>query len=201
LYFGTLYDPKFGAGIWDGLAWGPRYLLVILPFLTVAFGTLLQNLKQPESRRQPLLKFSIIVLSVVGFYVNLLGVLVWEMYGFGYGWTRDQLGKDSMWINMTWNPDYSQIGLHMKVLASNYLAVLSTVLAHHQIPWNNWLYRGLWPCSYDLYIYCKFGVTPVLILSGIIIVLSILILAEISDKYNTRYLVLRLNNYLRAKRT
>jgi hypothetical protein len=35
---------------------------------------------------------------------------------------------------------------------------------------------GLAPCQFDLYILCKFGIVPIVILSGIAILLSTLIL-------------------------
>jgi hypothetical protein len=79
----------------------------------------------------------------------------------------------------------------MKVLTSDFVS---------KIP-NEFIGSGLVPCSYDLYIFCKFGIVPILLASGIITVLSILIMIETSDKYNTIYLVVKLKNYLRAKRT
>jgi hypothetical protein len=39
--------------------------------------------------------------------------------------------------------------------------------------------NGLAPCSYDLYIFCKFGIMPVLLLCGVIAILALLILMKI----------------------
>ena len=45
LYFGTLDDTE--SRFWSGaIAWGPRYLIPVLPFITLAFGTLVERFKQ-----------------------------------------------------------------------------------------------------------------------------------------------------------
>src|ERR687897_2737693 len=45
LYFGTLDDTE--SRFWSGaIAWGPRYLVPVLPFITLAFGTLLARFRQ-----------------------------------------------------------------------------------------------------------------------------------------------------------
>jgi hypothetical protein len=202
LYFGTLsFGPLSSEdpGTWNGEAWGPRYFIIMLPFLTLLSGTLLHRLQKLHSKRRLILKFSITLLCIAGFFVNLLGLLVWYQYAYGYGWTIERLSKYDQTFHqthinsmdlMTWNPHYSPIVLHMKVLTSDFVS---------KIP-NEFIGSGLVPCSYDLYIFCKFGIVPILLASGIITVLSILIMTETSDKYNTIYLVVKLKNYLRAKK-
>jgi hypothetical protein len=202
LFFGTIDDPSFKSGGWNGIAWGPRYLMVTLPFLIMAVGALVQNLNKLASRPKLLLKFSIVILCVVGFYINLLGVLVWYLYGYGYSWQREQLWKveaifkqnNNRGINsfdlMTWIPQYSPIILDMKVLMSDYL----TTVQQHQNQQYNWALNGLAPCAYDIFLFCKFGIIPILSLFAVIFVLAILILREIS-KFSPQLFVFRLRNH------
>src|SRR5918994_1904305 len=71
LYFGTLDDTE--SRFWSGaIAWGPRYLVPVLPFVTLAFGTLLARFKQSRL----LLKASLLILCISGFIINLSGTLV-----------------------------------------------------------------------------------------------------------------------------
>jgi hypothetical protein len=170
LYFGTLSyaEPVSWTG---GVGWGPRYLIVTLPFIAIVTGTLL-NMKKSYLRRRSVLKLSIIILSVAGFYVNLVGTLVWMFDGFIYGFDRHA------WS--IWNPYGSPIILHTKAMIENYVS--------HTQPgrWNNasfWssLEQRLAPCSYDIYIFCKFGIVPILLLSVVIGLLAKVIMTEIRN--------------------
>jgi hypothetical protein len=58
---------------WSGaIAWGPRYLIPVLPFMIIIIGNIFTHLKKRLS-----LKISIVVLCAAGFVINLAGVLVW----------------------------------------------------------------------------------------------------------------------------
>jgi hypothetical protein len=174
-YFGTMsYNSPSS---WTGNGWGPRYLVPILPFITIVSGTILVHAKNGL-----FFKVSIITLCAAGFYVNLLGSLVWYQYGYSYGWERDALWKYERHITnensydiMTWVPDYSPIVLNMKVLTSNYLSTLP----HSE----GYMVIGLAPCSYDDYLYCKFGIIPVLLLFVVLVILGALTISEI-NKFN-----------------
>ncbi|HXP50844.1 MAG TPA: hypothetical protein VN922_12860 [Bacteroidia bacterium] len=179
LYIGTTgYQEPFG---WSGQGWGPRYFISILPLITLVSGALLIRLKKLrfKNKFRFLLKVSIIILCVAGFYVNLVGKLVWYMYGYTYGWEREQLARFSEWpIIMTWNLHDSPIILHTKALISNFV---SSIQPENYInsSWH-WAGYGLAPCSYDDYFYCKFGIAPILFLSAAIVVLGIAIIKEIT---------------------
>ncbi len=209
LYWGTLHylEPQ----AWTGaIGWGPRYIIPILPFVTIALGALLTHLK-----KRVVLSVSIAILCVVSFCVSLLGILVWYQYGLGYGWEREQLWrfdanytklKVNSYDAMAWLPQYSPIILHTNVLRSDYLT--NGILAHFNSMSKahrayDWASNGLAPCSYDIYIYCKFGITPILLLSGIITLIAVFIMMEISDKFNdsTKSLVLYLKNRIKPKRS
>ncbi len=184
LYIGTLsyWEPYAWSG---GVAWGPRYLIPVLPFITVVSGALFLNLKKMRFPRRVLLKMSIIVLSVAGFFVNLLGTLIWFMYGLIYAWQTDQLWKSPDWsIIMAWNPHYSPIILHLKMLTENYVSSIHPEI-YNNTPWY-WTSYGLAPCSFDTYIFCKFGFVPMLLLSAVIAVLAIFIIMEIRTRSHTR---------------
>jgi hypothetical protein len=76
LYVGTIPGDPF----WGGGAWGPRYLIPVLPFITIISGALLTHLEMYHSKRRLLMKVSIIALCAAGFLVNLCGKIVWIFY-------------------------------------------------------------------------------------------------------------------------
>lgn len=159
---------------WSGaIAWGPRYLVPVLPFITIILGSMLSHL-----RKRAVLKASFIALCIAGFFINLLGVLVWFQYGIIYGWEKEQLAQydDNMEI-MTWQPYYSPIVLHMKSLLSDHVSTIHPE-EYVNTAWY-WTTYGLAPCPYDIYLFCKAGITPILLLSSAIIVLAVLILKQI----------------------
>jgi len=170
LYFGTLDDTE--SRFWSGaIAWGPRYLVPVLPFITLAFGTLLARFKQSRL----LLKASLLILCISGFIINLPGTLVWSEYGTIYAWDKEGLNRfpDSLEV-IAWNLNYSPIILHTKVLMDDYV---HKIYAEQYLN-TGWHYitYGLAPCSYDLYIFCKFGIIPVVALLAIEILLALKIM-------------------------
>jgi hypothetical protein len=172
LYFGT-----FGyTAQWEGQSWGPRYLMAALPFATIVFGTLLQRLNG-----RLFLKLAIILLCVAGFYVNLLGKLVWDYFGARYGWTVERLNNYDSSVKppvftsvdiMTWMPTHSIISLDMKVLTSNFVTneTLNTI--------EGWGTNTLINCPYDLYVYCKIGVGPIMLILTVSAVLATVIIMD-----------------------
>jgi hypothetical protein len=193
LFFGTDDWAGNGQGFlttsWAGnVGWGPRYLLPTLPFIAIAFGALLTRLKN-----RLFLKISTVVLCAISFFVSLLGTIVWYQYGLAYGWEREGLWQYdhitfrnnmtvSSWDIMTWFPQYSPIILHMKVLISDYLSKLPAELAYTHAPNTDYHYIGLAPCPYDMYIYCKAGIIPMLLLACIESAIVMNILMEIYEK-------------------
>jgi hypothetical protein len=178
---------------WSGaIAWGPRYLIPVLPFITLVLGSLFIHLKKLPSKRRLFLKIPIIILCVAGFYVNLVGTLVWYQYGIIYGWDKDLLFKynDNMEI-MTWNPYYSPIVLHTKALLSDFVSQIHPE-KYANTAWY-WTAYGLAPCSYDLYIFCKFGIVPLLLLCAAIATLAILIMMRI-NKFNPKFVIPSIKN-------
>jgi hypothetical protein len=173
LYFGTL-EINAQSRIWSGaIAWGPRYLIPALPLVVIMLGGLLKYPRNPKTKH--LMKISLILSCVAGSIVNLPGVLVWSEYGTIYAWEKERLGGSALEI-MTWDPEHSPINLHVKILSEKYV---SDIPLHHykDTAWDYALY-GLAPCPYDLYIFCKFGVVPLAILSSVSILLAALILND-----------------------
>jgi hypothetical protein len=164
---------------WTGYGgWGPRYLIPVLPFITIAFGTLLLHLRKLQ---QPgnilLLKVSIIILCIAGFYVNLVGKLIWYQYGYGYANEKKGLMVKYASLVETWIPYYSPIVLHTEALASNYPSNIK--LTPEFV--NSYKSYGNAPCSYDIYLLCKFGIIPILLLSAVIVFLLVLIVVQIFE--------------------
>jgi uncharacterized membrane protein YgcG len=194
LYFGTIDDTD--SRYWSGaIAWGPRYMIPVLPFIALALGTLLVHLKSATL----FLKISLITLCVAAFVINLSGILVWSEYGVIYGWTNQELYKVQDALNaMTWNPNYSPIILHVKILIDDYVSDIPV----EQYRYTGWHYTtyGLAPCSYDLYILCKFGIIPILLLSVINVFLTLKIVGiNIStiNQFSQAYI----KNFLRSRRS
>jgi hypothetical protein len=172
LYFGTL-EANDESRFWSGaIAWGPRYLIPTLPFIVIALGTLFRHSGFYKTKALSLIKGSLVALSAVGFVVNILGVLIWSEYGTIYAWDQERLGNNALEI-MTWNPNYSPIVLHLKILSGDYISKIPV----EDYRYSGWYYAayGLAPCQYDLYIFCKSGILPFLLFWGIAIVLAIFI--------------------------
>jgi hypothetical protein len=165
LYFGSLDDRE--SRFWSGaIAWGPRYLIPVLPFITLAFGTLLARFRRG---RLPL-RASVLLVCIVGFVVNMPGVLVWSEYGTIYASRIEGGSKEAI----ARNPNHSPIISHIRVLMDDYVHLIDPE-KWRDTGWHYITY-GLAPCSYDLYIYCKFGIIPVLALMIIDIFLALKIL-------------------------
>ena len=131
--------------------------------------------RRRNSRIKPLLtmKAFLFTVCVAGFIVNLPGTLVWSEYGTIYAWDKEKVGNSALEI-VTWNANYSPIILHLKILYEGYLSNIPV----EDYRYSAWYYAayGLAPCQYDMYIYCKFGIIPVLILAGIAIVIGVIVI-------------------------
>lgn len=178
LFFGTINIDE-GPRFWSGaFAWGPRYLIPILPLVVIMLGGLIKYpkklIKYPKKFNIKLLiNVSLIATCVVGFVVNLGGVLVWHEYGLIYAFEHEKLYSDVDGIT-TWDPKYSPIILHMKMIYEDYVSGIP-VQDYKNTGWGYATY-GLAPCQFDLYVLCKFGALPMIVLSGAAIFLTIIIL-------------------------
>jgi hypothetical protein len=114
---------------------------------------------------------------IVGFIVNIPGILVWSEYGTIYASDREGLSAVPGSLEViVWNPNHSPIISHFRTLMDDYV---------HQIDPEHWRYTGwhyitygLAPCSYDLYIFCEFGIIPILALLVIEIFLALKIMGN-----------------------
>jgi hypothetical protein len=169
IYFGTL-EANDESRFWSGaIAWGPRYLIPTLPFIVIALGTLFRHYGFYKTKTLSLMKGSLIALSAAGFVVNIPGILIWSEYGTIYAWDKEGLGNHALEI-MTWNPNYSPILLHLKILGGDYISKIPV----EDYRYSGWYYAayGLAPCQYDLYIFCKYGILSFLPLGGVAIILA-----------------------------
>jgi hypothetical protein len=169
IYFGTL-EANGESRFWSGaIAWGPRYLIPTLPLIVIALGTLFKLYGSYKTRVMSLMKGSLVVFSVAGFAVNLPGILVWSEYGTIYAWDKERLGNHALEI-MTWNPTYSPIVIHLKILGGDYISKIPV----EDYRYSGWYYAayGLAPCHYDLYILCKSGIIVLSLLGAAAIILA-----------------------------
>jgi hypothetical protein len=179
LYYGTLsyLEPISWSG---GLVWGPRYLIPVLPFITIALGILLTHLRNKEQKLYLFKVSTVASLFVLGFIINLLGTIVWIYYFHLYTWEKEQIWRQwrltRAWDPETWNPRYSPILIDMKILAESYVSDIK--IDRYNGTSYHFVTYGLVPCSYDLYIFCNFGVVPILILTAIAMSLVYLIIKD-----------------------
>lgn len=173
-FVGTLsYDEPVS---WSGaIAWGPRYMIAILPFVVLCLGITLHCLSRRNSYYLKILV--VIALCATGFAVNLIGKLTWVSYVALYMWQELLLpALGANYLNtVAWNPMYSLIVLHFKVLTdNNFLSQIEPRdyrgTEHHFVTY------GLAPCQFDIYLYCEFGILPIVILTGASALLAALVL-------------------------
>ena len=129
-----------------------------------------------ESRKKRLsLKLFACILCAAGFFINLMGKLIWMNYGLIYGWQVEKLAKylNNMDI-MTWNPYYSPIILHTKAFLSGFVSTLHPEVYVHSF-WA-WVGYGLAPCPVDVYLFCKFGIAPIILLGAVVAILAAIII-------------------------
>jgi hypothetical protein len=187
IYIGTL---SYGAepSSWSGgIAWGPRYLIPVMPFIMIVLGSIFMHL-----RKRRTLKAIVISLCLVGFYINLSGILIWFQYGLMYGWYVERLAASPNYMDtMAWSPSYSPIILHTKALLADYVSLINP--EQYIGTSAAWAAYGTAPCSYDLYLYCNFGPIPILVISLILVFLAAFILDRIGfsqvsySKYYRRF--------------
>jgi hypothetical protein len=142
---------------WWGDGWGPRYFVVLLPFITLMVGSLLVG-----KGKKAFLKFSLIGLSAAGFCITMLGVLFWSYYDHFLMIFNEKIAYGFVWNKMAWDPTHSPIVLHAKALYGNYAASIP-VDAYFHTSWH-FVNYGLAPCQIDNYIYCTYGVVMVALL-------------------------------------
>ncbi|QMU53919.1 MAG: hypothetical protein GKS07_02750 [Nitrosopumilus sp.] len=151
--------------------WGPnRYLLTLVPLVIISSGTLI------ERSHELFWKLSVIILSSIGFVINFLGNLVWIMYALSYGWGVEGLWKaERPGVHIAWDPFYAPYIQAIKVLITNYSTNLQPNGTDYHI-------IGLYGCQFDLFIFCKFGIVPVIAIAVAIIVLACLILKLLKNE-------------------
>ena len=173
IYVGTLsfgFEPASWSG---GVAWGPRYLIPVLPFMMIILVNVFRNLKKGY-----FLKIIVIGLCLGGFYVNLSGVLIWFQYGLMYAWSVEGVASHPNYMDvMTWSPFYSPIILHTKALLADYVSTIHPE-RYLNTSWS-WTSYGNAPCKYDFFIYCNLGTVPVIAALVSMAVVGILIAVRI----------------------
>jgi len=160
---------------WYGISyWGPhRHFLPMIPIIAICAGAVIA--KFYDSIKW---KIGIISLAIFGFFVNLMGNLVWIQYAYAYGWGPEGLWKiqDKDFV-FTWNPYHSPFIQSIKVLLVDWTSSL---------PINpetmNYFKVGLNGCRFDLYLYCEFGIIPIIILSIIVSVSAFSIMTILKNK-------------------
>jgi hypothetical protein len=128
-----------------------------------------------------LFKVSIVIsLFAIGFVINSLGKVVWIYYFHLYSWEKEQIWRQwretRTWDPETWNPWYSPIVLNAKILSSSYISEIQ--LERYNGTSYHFVTYGLVPCSYDLYIFCKFGVIAIMIMAALAVLSAYMIVRD-----------------------
>ena len=143
-------------GDWfGGFTWANRYFVVLLPLLAIPVAELLElPLRNPAS-----LAFFACA-SILGFFINLLAVL----FDFNNGWL-DLWGHRANLDLIIWNPNYSPIVAHLRLL-------------------NEFLYTG---AKLDLFLFWKYGVPCLILFLLLLTILTTLTVrsAVLADKSTT----------------
>jgi len=168
LFVGTLPSPS----LWEGApGWGPRYFSTILPFIIIGIGFALQ-----EFCKKWYMKIVFILLAGFGFFMALMGKLVWSVYGF-YNQGEEEMKSNLLqnrWFEHNYNFEYSTLNFHLQVLSDNTL-----------VKYINGSVGGLAPCNYDLYVLCRIGEIPFILLLCLCGVFAFFIIKEVK-RNNTK---------------
>ncbi len=161
LFVGTLPTPS----LWQGApGWGPRYFTVILPLIILGVGYTISKFN-----KNLLFKSIFIPLAVWGFFMSVMGKLVWAIYGFS-SQGEVEMGShllENRWFLHSYSLEYLPLNFHIQILSEN---TMSKYL--------NGALGGLAPCNYDLYVLCTSGFIPFILILAICGALAFLILKE-----------------------
>lgn len=141
---------------WHGWGyWGPRFLLEPLPLLVLSLGSGIHYYSRSTYHRALLL-----TLSVAGFVVNLLGVIIYFQTGFATLWSN----YGNQWIQMAlYVPNLSPIYRHLILATTNSLPVQTDFGYGEIVPGK----------KFDLYIYDKYGIASLAVLLAIVILFAV----------------------------
>jgi hypothetical protein len=158
---------------WWGDGWGPRYFVVLLPFITLMVGSLLVGIG-----KKAFLKYSVITLSAAGFCITILGVLVWTYYDQIYLYMKLGMPFTPGWNALAWDQSHSPIIVHAKILYENFIPSIPVKSYFHG--YYHWVTYGLAPCPVDNYIYCTYGTVPALSVLALVVAVMGIILWRLS---------------------
>ena len=161
LFFGTFESP-----MWHGYGgWGPRYFVPLIPIIVIPLGSFLIHFTSNFS------KIACAGLAGIGFFVNLLGTIVWYQVGYNYGWStlRAVVSDEGFVKHFQWDIHYIPIVLHWSVLVTDHWNKIK----------NNFTYDYWDSCVPDSFLYCKFGLIPVILMFIILGVIGFIILRNI----------------------
>lgn len=159
---------------WTGYGtWGPRYLIPILPVITLATGSIIKKSK--------IFSIPIIFAALTGFVINLLGKLIWYPISFTPLWLYNYANNKPFDIEvLIWNPHWSPILNDLKIATSNWV----TDHWHpgpHQYDYGHYLNQMYPNCEYNLFFYCNYGILPIIITASVIAIISYLILRTLKN--------------------
>ena len=151
---------------WTGYgSWGPRYLIPMIPVITIATGAVIQKFSHKKTWKGILAS-----LAALGFFVNLLGSLIWFMVGYGVFWEDRSKGLANEG-DLNWHPMHSLVVNHFKAATTGFAAKYQGEFPYGA--WQNYTYS---PCSFDLLLYCNYGLVPIFILAAGMAVISYFII-------------------------
>jgi len=180
LVFISLYLFSGFSTNWSGYGgWGPRYLIPVLPIITIASGIILQKFSKRITW-----KIVLIFLAISGFFVNLLGRIVWYLVGYSRYWeglTSGELDGGEL----SWDPNYSPIVSHFHIATSDWTVIRWANAGPEVFGYGHFLNQIYRNCNFDLYLYCNFGLLPLVIIGivmGVVIYFILRIMRDTNEK-------------------
>jgi hypothetical protein len=164
----TYFYLSFGINWNMSMEWGPhRYFLAIIPLIVISLGSLMVD---PSTKMRRL----IISLSVIGFIFNMTASLVWSRFTMAAsrGLAGELGGLDDYLNFRVWEPLLSPVLINFGILWLDYTARISSDPNRVSYVWKM-VVPG---CSFDVFIYCKFGIIPIILLGILIAILGFIIL-------------------------
>jgi len=150
--------------------WGPhRYLLPLIPLIVIPIGSLLI---EPSKK----LRWAIISLSVIGFIFSMIASLVWFRFTMSFSRAMAQQAGLIEHYNevRTWDPSYSPPLVNFAILATDYVGKVTASAETRGV--GGFFQMVISGCSFDVFIFCKFGIIPIILLGILIAILGFFIL-------------------------
>ena len=169
LIFYSTFHEWYGGG-----AWGARYLLATMPYLTLGLGPLIKSARQSLTHAT-----AIIFATAIGVFSNIMGVFVNFLYIEAYLWDMGAYEGSNFPYPGIWIPQFSQVRASWDLLwSSTYPAKFFWDVGNYPM--------FFLQARLDLALYYLFGL-PILVLTvAIILAISYWLIRALKQNHNCK---------------